>query len=184
MGEGSYWMGRLCCLVLLAAGCGSKSETPAKPAEVTRPGFRIAVPAGYQVVTDEKVTAQMPADAVALSGKRRDDGSVPSIVVVPLADPMKDGGTTTDAGCAAVIAMLGSASPQARVTRHELIQVGSAPACSGEIVAEGSTRGAIFTYVPRDLLGWVVTCNLSTDDKAAVAACREVLTSWKPDPAS
>jgi hypothetical protein len=157
----------------------------APPAEVTRPGFRVTVPAGYKVGTTEKGMDKVPANALALLADERRNGMLASIIVVPLDQSLPDAAkVATPDGCAEHTRQIaqGAASANARLERPQVVKAGSVPACGWELHVEGSTRGAIGTFVPRGDRGWVITCNLLHDDARSVAACREVLASWRDEP--
>jgi hypothetical protein len=157
----------------------------APPAEVTRPGFRVTVPAGYKVGTTEKGMDKVPANALALLADERRNGMLASIIVVPLDQSLPDAAkVATPDGCAEHTRQIaqGAASANARLERPQVVRAGSVPACGWELHVEGSTRGAIGTFVPRGDRGWVITCNLLHDDARSVAACREVLASWRDEP--
>jgi hypothetical protein len=151
------------------------------PAQVARPGFRVTVPAGYKVGTTEKGMDKVPAGALALLADERRNGMLASILVVPLDQSLPDAAkVATPEGCAEHTRQIaqGAASANARLERPQVVTAGSVPACGWELHVEGSTRGAIGTFVPRGDRGWVITCNLLHDDARSVAACREVLASW------
>jgi hypothetical protein len=155
------------------------------PAQVARPGFRVTVPAGYKVGTTEKGMDKVPAGALALLADERRNGMLASILVVPLDQSLPDAAkVATPEGCAEHTRQIaqGAASANARLERPQVVAAGSVPACGWELHVEGSTRGAIGTFVPRGDRGWVITCNLLHDDARSVTACREVLASWRDEP--
>lgn len=155
------------------------------PGQVARPGFRVTVPAGYKVGTTEKGMDKVPAGALALLADERRNGMLASILVVPLDQSLPDAAkVATPDGCAEHTRQIaqGAASANARLERPQVVAAGSVPACGWELHVEGSTRGAIGTFVPRGDRGWVITCNLLHDDARSVAACREVLASWHDEP--
>jgi hypothetical protein len=161
------------------------AEAPAaaaNPQEVGRPGFRVTVPAGFKVGTTEKGMDKVPANALALIATERRNGMLASILVVPLDQAMPDAQkVATPEGCVEHTRQIaqGAASANARLERPQVTKAGAEPACAWELHVEGSTRGALGTFVPKGDRGWVITCNLLHDDAASVAACREVVASWK-----
>jgi hypothetical protein len=167
-----------------AAAATPPAEVPAAGAaeEARRPGFRVTVPAGFKVGTTEKGMDKVPANALALIATERRNGMLASILVVPLDQPLPDAQkVATPEGCVEHTRQIaqGAASANARLERAQVTKAGAEPACAWELHVEGSTRGALGTFVPKGDRGWVITCNLLHDDAASVAACREVVASWK-----